>query len=115
MNYSKQKLVLSLLIEFSTSFANQANESAVDQEFEQFIKNAVKELSTEQGKTFDKKVHHLLKEVNREHQERNLEFSEYTENLWKEISQMVQRSTSFSTAYALMNLFGGSKNASLKL
>jgi len=114
MDYSKQKLLLSLLIEFNLSFARQINESKINQETEQYIKTTVKELSDKQyrGSIFDNKLEEIIERIDSARADEHLVFSEYTGKIWKEITQIARRTTSFSTAYSIMNMFGDKKDAS---
>jgi len=116
MEYSKQKLLLSILMNFDESFNNQINESAVNQEMGQFIKLSVQELSEKQyrGSLYDKKIDQLISKVNHERNANKLVFNDYTGRLWDQILQIKQRTTSFETAYSLIDILS-TKNASLKL
>jgi len=112
MDYSKQKLLLSLLVEFNYSFARQINESTINQETEQYIKATVKELSDKQyrGSLFDNKFNEVIKRVSLARDQDNLVFSNYTMKLWNEITQIAHKTTSFSTAYSIMKMFGNKKD-----
>ena len=116
MEYSKQKLLLSLLIKFEESFNNQINESAINQEIGQFIKLSVQELSEKQyrGSLFDNKIDQVIIKVNDAKSSKLLVFNDYTGRLWDQILQIKQRTTSFETAYSLIDILG-KKDASLKL
>lgn len=116
MDNSKQKLILSLLIEFERSFSKQINESVIDQSMEKLIQTSVQDLENKQyrGSLFDKKVHELIAEVNQAKDNDHLVFNDYSGRLWNEISLISKRTTSFETAYSLIDIFN-SKNASLKL
>ncbi|WP_119326623.1 hypothetical protein [Companilactobacillus musae] len=116
MDNSKQKLLLSLLIEFEKSFSKQINESVIDQDTDKLIQTSVQELKDKQyrGSLFDKKVNELIEEVNHAKKYDHLVFNDYSGRLWNEISQISKRTTSFETAYSLIDIFN-SKNASLKL
>lgn len=116
MEYSKQKLLLSILIKFDESFNSQINESAVNQEIGQFIKLSVQELSEKQyrGSLFDEKIDYIISKVNHERNANKLVFNDYTGRLWDQILQVKQQTTSFETAYSLIDILN-SKNASLKL
>ena len=54
MDNSKQKLLLSLLVEFEKSFSKQINESVINQEIEQLVTDSVQEL-------YKKQYHFYLK------------------------------------------------------
>ncbi|WP_119318552.1 hypothetical protein [Companilactobacillus formosensis] len=116
MDNSKQKLLLSLLVEFEKSFSKQINESVINQEIEQLVTNSVQELSNKQyrGSLFDKRVNELIKSVNHAKSDEHLIFNDYSRRLWEQISQISQRTTSFETAYSLIDILN-SKNASLRL
>jgi len=116
MEYSKQKLLLSILISFDESFNNQINESAINQKMGQFIKLSIQELSEKQyrGSLFDKKIDQFISEVNHARNAEKLVFNDYTGRLWGQILQIKQRTTSFETAYSLIDILS-SKNNSLKL
>ncbi|CAJ1184804.1 hypothetical protein [Companilactobacillus nantensis] len=116
MEYSKQKLLLSILIKFDESFNSQINESAVNQEIGQFIKLSVQELSEKQyrGSLFDEKIDYIISKLNHERNANKLVFNDFTNRLWDQILQIKQRTTSFETAYSLIDILN-SKNASLKL
>jgi len=115
MDYSKQKLLLSLLVEFDFSFSKQINESKVNQEMEQYVKTTVDELVNKQyrGSIFDRKFDEIMKTIETARVENHLVFSGYTKKLWYEITQIARRTTSFSTAYSLMDMFGNKKDAFL--
>jgi len=114
MDYSKQKLLLSLLIEFNLSFSKQINESTINQEMEQYIKKTVKELSDKQyrGSIFDNKLKEIIEKIESARTDEHLVFNDYTGKIWNEITQISRRTTSFSTAYSIMNMFGDKKDAS---
>ena len=116
MDNSKQKLLLSLLVEFEKSFSKQINESVINQEIEQLVTDSVQELSNKQyrGSLFDKRVNELIKSVNHAKNDEHLIFNDYSRRLWEQISQISQRTTSFETAYSLIDILN-SKNASLRL
>ncbi|PMD73139.1 hypothetical protein [Companilactobacillus nuruki] len=116
MEYSKQKLLLSILIKFEESFSHQINESAVNQEMEKFLKQSIRELSEKQfrGSLFDKKVDQIIDKVNDCRTNKKLVFNDYTGQLWQQILQIKQRTTSFETAYSLIDILS-TKNTSLKL
>lgn len=116
MEYSKQKLLLSILIKFDESFNSQINESTINQEIGQFIKLSVQELSEKQyrGSLFDKKIDLIIRKINQARTTNKLVFNDYTGRLWDQILQIKQRTTSFETAYSLIDILG-KKNASLKL
>jgi len=116
MEYSKQRLLLTLLVEFNVSFNKQINESVINQEIGQFIKESVQELANKQyrGSLFDNKIDLIINKINRAKADDNLVFNEYTGRLWDAILQIVKRTTSFETAYSLIDILG-SKNTSLKL
>ncbi|KRO00010.1 hypothetical protein [Companilactobacillus kimchiensis] len=116
MDYSKQKLLLSILIEFKISFNKQINESIINQEIDGFIKQSVDELADKQfrGSLFDKEVDKIITKVNQARTEDELVFNDYTGRLWEAILKITERTTSFETAYSLIDILG-SKNASLKL
>ena len=116
MEYSKQKLLLSILVKFDESFSSQINESTINQEMGQFIKLSVQELSEKQyrGSLFDKKIDLIIRKINQARTTNKLVFNDYTGQLWDQILQIKQRTTSFETAYSLIDILG-KKNASLKL
>ena len=116
MDNSKQKLLLSLLIKFEESFNKQINESAINQEIGQFIKSSVQELSDKQyrGSLFDNKISQIIDKVNDARKTKLLVFNDYTARLWDQIIQIKQRTTSFETAYSLIDILS-SKNTSLRL
>jgi len=116
MEYSKQRLLLALMVEFNVSFNKQINESIINQEIGQFIKDSVQELSDKQyrGSLFDQKIDFITKKVNQAKADDSLSFNDYTGRLWDAILQIVKRTTSFETAYSLIDILG-SKNTSLKL
>lgn len=116
MEYSKQKLLLSILIKFEESFNKQINESAINQEIGQYIKLSVQELSEKQfrGSLFDKKVDQIVEKINDCRTKNKLVFNDYTGQLWNQILQIKQRTTSFETAYSLIDILS-TKNSSLKL
>ena len=116
MDNSKQKLLLSLLVEFERSFSKQINESVINQKIEQLVTDSVQELSNKQyrGSLFDKRVNELIKTVNHARSDEHLIFNNYSRRLWEQISQISQRTTSFETAYSLIDILN-SKNASLRL
>jgi len=116
MEYSKQRLLLALMVEFNVSFNKQINESVINQEIGQFIKDSVQELSDKQyrGSLFDQKIDFITNKVNQAKADDNLMFNDYTGRLWDAILQIVKRTTSFETAYSLIDILG-SKNTSLKL
>lgn len=117
MENSKQKLLLSLLIEFKTSFTKQINESVIDQEMEKFIKDSVQELANKQyrGSLFDQKISKLIETVDYAIDDKHLVLNEYNERLWVEISQIAKRTTSFETAYSLIDIFNSKKNSKRSL
>lgn len=116
MDYSKQKLLLSLLVKFQESFSKQINESGTNQKMEQFIQEAVQEMVNKQyrGSLFDKKIGPLIHKVDQAQADEHLVLNDYSNRLWKVIVQISKRTTSFETAYALIDVLG-SKNTSLKL
>ncbi|MFH5811370.1 hypothetical protein [Companilactobacillus sp. FL22-1] len=116
MEYSKQKLLLSILIKFDESFSDQVNESSINQEIGQFIKLSVQELSEKQyrGSLFDQKIDWIIGKINQARATDKLFFNDYTGCLWDQILQIKQRTTSFETAYSLIDILG-KKDASLKL
>ncbi|QFR69278.1 hypothetical protein [Companilactobacillus paralimentarius] len=108
MDHSKQRLLLSLLVEFSNSFSKQINESAINQKMEHYIKDTVREFVEKQyrGTIFDKEFKQMVEEVNNARDNEHLVFNYYTEKLWKEIAQLSQKTTSFSNAYSIIDILG---------
>ncbi|MQS75242.1 hypothetical protein [Companilactobacillus halodurans] len=115
MDYSKQKLMLTLLTEFELSFTKQINESNINQETSRYLEDKVREMRDKQyrGSLFDKEVEQIIKKINQA-QADDLVFNDYTKRLWKVIVQISKRTTSFETAYSLIDILS-SKNASFKL
>lgn len=115
MDYSKQKLMLTLLTEFELSFTKQINESNINQETSRYLEDKVREIRDKQyrGSLFDKEVEQIIKKINQA-QADDLVFNDYTKRLWKVIVQISKRTTSFETAYSLIDILS-SKNASFKL
>ncbi|CAJ1175276.1 hypothetical protein FD33_GL001263 [Companilactobacillus paralimentarius DSM 13238 = JCM 10415] len=113
MDHSKQRLLLSLLVEFSNSFSKQINESAINQKMEHYIKDTVREFVEKQyrGTIFDKEFKQMVEEVNNARDNEHLVFNYYTEKLWKEIAQLSQKTTSFSNAYSIIDILGKNKDA----
>ncbi|HIY93195.1 hypothetical protein [Companilactobacillus sp. HBUAS56275] len=112
MDHSKQRLLLSLLVEFSNAFSKQINESAINQKMEHYIKDTVRGFVEKQyrGTIFDKEFKKMVEEVN-DARDKNLVFNYYTEKLWKEITQLSQKTTSFSNAYSIIDILGKNKDA----
>lgn len=116
MEYSKQKLLLALLVKFEISFNKQINESVVNQEVGQYLKTSVDELVQKQyrGSLFDKKIEELISRVDSERLDNKLVLNDYSSRLWTAILEIIKRTTSFETAYSLIDILG-EKNTSLKL
>lgn len=116
MEYSKQKLLLALLVKFEVSLNKQINESVVNQEVGQYLKASVDELVQKQyrGSLFDKKIGDIITRVNTERSENKLVFNDHTKRLWSAILEISKRTTSFETAYSLIDILG-EKNTSLRL
>lgn len=116
MEYSKQKLLLALLVKFEISFNKQINESVVNQEVGRYLKTAVDELVQKQyrGSLFDKKIDELITKIDTEKSENKLVFNDYSNRLWNAILEIIKRTTSFETAYSLIDILG-QENTSLRL
>lgn len=113
MDRSKQKLLLSLLVEFGNSFSKQINESAINQKMEHYIKEQVREFVEKQyrGTIFDKEFKQMIETVNGARDNDNLIFNYYTEKIWKEIMRLSEKTTSFSNAYSIIDILGKNKDA----
>ena len=113
MDHSKQKLLLTLLIEFGNSFSKQINESAINQEMERYIRKTVRDFVERQyrGSVFDKEFKKLVKTIDEAKDEQNLVFNYHTNRVWTEISELSVKTTSFTNAYSIIDILGKNKDA----
>ncbi|AUI72235.1 hypothetical protein COSHB9_17780 [Companilactobacillus alimentarius] len=113
MEHSKQKLLISLLVEFSNSFSKQINESAINQEMEHYIKRTVQDFVERQyrGSVFNKEFKKMVDKVNHAKDNENLVLNYRSDKLWTEISELSKKTTSFANAYSIIDLLGKNKDA----